>query len=204
MLGRTALSWAAEHGGIDQFIYLWQLDPQLGQTDQFGRSPLSWAVEKGHNDIISFIIFQRAPLDITHKGNWDAELISDAIQKLHLSTFKLLPPFQVPSQFIENAATLQRPACNPLGIAVAQGHAQAVKTLLDAGAATDITGFTPLMLAAKKGDFKVVSLLVRAGASLDWKCQRGWDAAKIANASGHHLVAFYLNLESGRMRYTIP
>jgi ankyrin repeat protein len=33
MLGRTALSWAAEHGSIDQFIYLWQLDPQLGQTD---------------------------------------------------------------------------------------------------------------------------------------------------------------------------
>ncbi|KAH3537845.1 hypothetical protein KXW20_001835, partial [Aspergillus fumigatus] len=54
------------------------------------------------------------------------------------------------------------PACNPLGIAVAQGHAQAVKTLLDAGAATDIkdiTGFTPLMLAAKRGDLHVVSLL---------------------------------------------
>jgi ankyrin repeat protein len=30
MLGRTALSWSAEHGGINQFIHLWQLDPQLG------------------------------------------------------------------------------------------------------------------------------------------------------------------------------
>ncbi|KAH1416823.1 hypothetical protein KXX32_009756 [Aspergillus fumigatus] len=208
MLGRTALSWAAEHGSIDQFIYLWQLDPQLGQTDRFGRSPLSWAAEKGHNDIISFIISQRAPLDITHKGNWDVELISEAIRKLHRSTFKLLPPSRFPSRFRrEDAATLRRPACNPLGIAVAQGHTQAAKTLLDAGAATDIkdiTGFTPLMLAAKKGDFKVVSLLVRAGASLDCKCQRGWDAAKIASASGHHLVAFYLNLENGRMRYTTP
>jgi ankyrin repeat protein len=206
MLGRTALSWAAEHGSIDQFIYLWQLDPQLGQTDRFGRSPLSWAAEKGHNDIISFIISQRAPLDITHKGNWDVELISDAIRKLHPSTFKLLPPFRSPWQFRrEDAATLQRPACNPLGIAVAQGHAQAVKTLLDAGAATDIkdiTGFTPLMLAAKRGDLHVVSLLVSAGASLDRKCQRGWDAAKLASASGHRYVAFYLNLERGRMRYT--
>jgi ankyrin repeat protein len=208
MLGRTALSWAAEHGSIDQFIYLWQLDPQLGQTDRFGRSPLSWAAEKGHNDIISFIISQRAPLDITHKGNWDVELISDAIRKLHPSTFKLLPPFRSPWQFRrEDAATLQRPACNPLGIAVAQGHAQAVKTLLDAGAATDIkdiTGFTPLMLAAKRGDLHVVSLLVSAGASLDRKCQRGWDAAKLASASGHRYVAFYLNSERGRMRYTSP
>jgi ankyrin repeat protein len=74
MLGRTALSWAAEHGSIDQFIYLWQLDPQLGQTDRFGRSPLSWAAEKGHNDIISFIISQRAPLDILRikgTGMWN-------------------------------------------------------------------------------------------------------------------------------------
>ncbi|KAH2039165.1 hypothetical protein KXV74_004358 [Aspergillus fumigatus] len=213
MLGRTALSWAAEHGSIDQFIYLWQLDPQLGQTDRFGRSPLSWAAEKGHNDIISFVVSQRAPLDITHKGNWDVELISDAIRKLHRSTFKLLPPLRFPWQFRreefrrEDAATLQRPACNPLGIAVAQGHTQAVKTLLDAGAATDIkdiTGFTPLMLAAKRGDLHVVSLLVSAGASLDRKCQRGWDAAKIASASGHHSLAFYLNRESGRMRYTSP
>jgi hypothetical protein len=114
---------------------------------------------------ISFIISQRAPLDITQKRIWDAELIPAAIRKLHPSIFKLLPPFRSSSRFRrEDAATLQRPACNPLGIAVAQGHAQAVKTLLDTGAATDIkdiTGFTPLMLAAKKGDFKVVSLLVK-------------------------------------------
>jgi hypothetical protein len=75
------------------FFHLWQINPQFGQNDRFGRSPLSWATEKGHNGIISFIISQRAPLDITHKGNWDVELISDAIQKLHPSTFKLLPPF---------------------------------------------------------------------------------------------------------------
>jgi ankyrin repeat protein len=147
-------------------------------------------------------------LDITHKGDWDVELISDAIRKLHPSTFKLIPPFQDPSQFIgENAATLQRPACNPLSIAVAQGHTQAVKVLLDAGAATDFkdnNGFTPLMLAAKKGDFHAVSLLVSADASLDWKCQRRWDAAKLASASGHRYVAFYLNSERGRMRYTSP
>jgi ankyrin repeat protein len=90
---------------------------------------------------------------------------------------------------------------------VAQGHAQAVKTLLDAGAATDIkdiTGFTPLMLAAKRGDLHIMSLLVSAGASLDRKCQRGWDAAKLVSASGHRYVAFYLNLERGRMRYTSP
>jgi ankyrin repeat protein len=75
------------------------------------------------------------------------------------------------------------------------------------GAATDIkdiTGFTPLMLVAKRGDLHVVSLLVSAGASLDWKCQRGWDAVKLVSASGYHYIAFYLNLERGCMIYTSP
>lgn len=89
---------------------------------------------------------------------------------------------------------------------MAEGYTQAVKTLLDTGAAKDIkddTGFTPLMLTAKKGDFRRIALS-KAGASLVWKRQRGWDAAKIASASGHHSLAFYLNRESGRMRYTSP
>jgi ankyrin repeat protein len=179
------------------FFHLWQINPQFGQNDRFGRSPLSWATEKGHNGIISFIISQRAPLDITQKRIWDAELIPAAIRKLHPSIFKLLPPRQDRSQYIgKNAATLRRPACNQLGVAVAQGYTQAVKTLLDTGAAKDIkddTGFTPLMLTAEKGDFRRIALS-KADASLDWKRQRGWGAAKIASPSGHHLICLLLNL----------
>jgi len=56
---------------------------------------------------------------------------------------------------------------NGLMIAAAQGHADTVKVLLDAGAdvnASDITGWTALHAAVYKGDKQTVALLLERGA----------------------------------------
>jgi uncharacterized protein len=80
-----------------------------------------------------------------------------------------------------------------LHIAAAQGHAEMVSWLVNAGAgvdARDQEGRTPLLHAASAGRARVVELLVReCGANVAARDRHGRVALQVAEAGGHKDVA---------------
>ena len=76
----------------------------------------------------------------------------------------------------------------PLILASANGHAETVAALLDAGAdihARDLTGWTALHAAAFRGDRATVSLLLERGAVLQKSRWYLPNPAQVAEMSGH-------------------
>ncbi len=77
---------------------------------------------------------------------------------------------------------------SPLILASANGHAEAVAALLDAGAdihAQDLTGWTALHAAAFRGDRATVSMLLGRGADLPKSRWYLPNPAQVAEMSGH-------------------
>lgn len=76
-----------------------------------------------------------------------------------------------------------------LMLAAYRGHAQAVRRLLDAGAAPDNDGWTALHYAAFGGHGEVATLLIERGADLDPVAPNGQTPLMLAAGSGHLDVA---------------
>ncbi|NYZ73791.1 ankyrin repeat domain-containing protein [Candidatus Micrarchaeota archaeon] len=68
------------------------------------------------------------------------------------------------------------------------GNMEQAKAILLAGAdvnATDVMGWTPLMMAAERGDAGFVRLLLERNADVNHKSHRGLTAPMLAAAGGH-------------------
>ena len=100
-----------------------------------------------------------------------------------------------------------KPTQTALIWAVAEGHADVVSELINAGAEIRVTldsGFTPLLFAVRNGHIDVVKVLLEAGADLnqrvdphkDWR-HRGYGAKLRPGASALHVAAENGNFELG-------
>ncbi|CAK9033398.1 unnamed protein product [Durusdinium trenchii] len=93
----------------------------------------------------------------------------------------------------------QEPNGGGLFLAVEEGHLEAVRLLLEAGADKDaarIDGVTAVFVAAQNGHLEVVRLLLEAGANKDVVRRHGATALFIAAQNGH-LKVVRLLLEAG-------
>jgi hypothetical protein len=81
----------------------------------------------------------------------------------------------------------------PLEAAASNGHAKAVKTLIDGGATLDAQdhkyGGTALMAASAAGHLEVVRLLLVAGAKTNLRAKNGMSALGMAIKQGRDEVA---------------
>jgi uncharacterized protein len=88
----------------------------------------------------------------------------------------------------------------PLHAATANGSAEAITLLLDAGAdpnGRQRGGFTPLQARAQRGDAAMVRLLLDRGADPLLRSDDGRSAADLARASGHPELAALLEKNRG-------
>jgi uncharacterized protein len=94
-----------------------------------------------------------------------------------------------------NAVATNDSGYNALTGAVASGHTEIVKWLLDHGAEPNYryaTGYTPLLTAAANGHLEILKALLTHGADLHAKTNDGKNALAYAEERKHTAVAEYL------------
>jgi ankyrin repeat protein len=144
--GTTALHWAAYHDRIDEVRVLLGKGAKADVANRFGSTPLSLACRNGNEAMVALL------LEAGADPNAGAE-----------------PPLLTASRHGRPGvlkALLAKGAkvdSNALMAAAAEGHADAVGLLLDAGAKPK-SGFGPLHVAARNGRLDAVRVLLKAGA----------------------------------------
>ena len=157
---RTALHFAANAGGEECVEYILEACPEAAQAvDEDGATPLHLAVTGRQRSCAEMIL--EAGADV-NRGD------SSGVRPVHhaagLGSVKLLELLIAAGADL----TLMSGAGTPLHWAAGNGHLDAVRCLLDEGAACDsqnAQGVTPaIMAAARGGNGDIVALLVEKGA----------------------------------------
>ena len=129
--------------------------------DQNGRTPLQLAALRGHKEVAELLIAKGA--DVSAKSEIHGTPLDLAISGKHPKTADLLRKHG-------GKTTAWFKAGESIHIAASEGHIEAVKQHLTAGAdvnAKDSNGMTPLLLAAWKGHKVIAELLIANGADVN-------------------------------------
>lgn len=140
-----------------------------GKATKVGLDALSVAVERGHYDVAKLLVEAGVGVDdpVTGAlGGQGATLLYSMAELGQADAVDFL---------VEHGAKvdLAPPCCDgavPLLAAARQGHTDALKLLLAAGAdieTLDTSGWTPLLEAARLGHAEAVQVLINAGADVD-------------------------------------
>jgi len=190
---------------------LLERDPALASTKTTdGLSVLTTAAYHGRTEILELLLTTGPELDIfeastvgrtarvealVHAGADIRSKSPDGFTPLHLAAFF--------GQTATAAALLSRGApvdivsendlgVHPLNSAVAGGHSEIVRLLLEHGADPDAperAGYAPLHAAAENGDIESTRLLLDAGADPTRAGPDGRSPADLAREKGHDAVA---------------
>jgi ankyrin repeat protein len=95
-----------------------------------------------------------------------------------------------------NSVSTNKMAVTPLQSAVAGGHLEVTRLLLETGASPNVRergGYTPLHTAAHNGDVEIVRSLIFGGADLEANSDKDETPLDMALDAGHNEVAELLN-----------
>lgn len=164
--GRTALSWAAQHGHDHTVDILLASTALVDEDDKHGRTPLWWAAECGHASIVHLLLYKgkstsaerpdkegETPLIRAAKGDHVAALIS---LTQYIIMRKDGPTHDDSHTFVVSHV------CN----AAKEGWTEFVHVLMKTNAIRDPASDyrEPLCLAGQMGHTGIVNLLLEAGA----------------------------------------
>ncbi|KAF7181190.1 hypothetical protein CNMCM7691_000319 [Aspergillus felis] len=159
ILGRTPLSYAAEHGHeetVQLLLATALVDP--ASLNHSGRSPLSYAVERGHQEVALLLLStNRIPPDTAGEALWwAASNGQEGVVKRLLALDGININYRHPHLSI-----------TALHGAAENNHEGVVKLLLSSPAINpdpiDSLGRTPLWLSAKFGHFSIANMLLDDG-----------------------------------------
>jgi hypothetical protein len=145
----SATSGAAQEISFWEFISTTSSEEEEMVEMVFSNTPLHLAAQRGHAEAVSILL--DAGADVLARGmrvEWDAGVSEGTAGVVDAAIYK----------------------STAVHLAAANGHANVVEILLDAGAevwAEDTLSFTPLLLAVRFLHRKVVQLLLAAGADVN-------------------------------------
>lgn len=183
--GRTALSWAAQHGCLEVVKSILAIGTQVDKEDEQQRTPLSYAAEHGHIEVVQELINARAVKVLRDKAGRTP--LSYAAGGGHIDVMETIVEDQR-----ERLSTKDNKDQSPLHWAASQGHYEAVKWLLKREAeidAPDQDGKTPLIHAMIRDHTDIIGMLIQKRARTDirigdspvieWAMREGeWKCAK--------------------------
>ena len=232
--GMTALHWAARQDDLEMAKLLVRAGADVSAANRYGVTPLTLACTNGNPAFVELLLDAGANPNTTLPGGETA--LMAAARTGRLGPVKaLLARGADPHATVHGMGRQDGVGAGPLLTrmadptifdfetkaeqtalmwAAAEGHAEVVEELIQAGAefrTTLSSGFTPLLFAVREGRMEVVKTLVKAGADVnesieshpDWR-HLGYDARlkpgarplHVAVENGHFELATYL-LEVG-------
>jgi len=132
--------------------------------------------------------------NLAHKPELVNAYSEDGFQPLGLAAY--FGKSEAVKYLIKAGAEVNSPSKNslrvtPLQSAVAGGHLEITRLLLEAGASPNVRerdGYTPLHAAAQNGDVEIVRSLIFGGANVETINEKNEKPLDIALKSGHHEV----------------
>jgi uncharacterized protein len=188
--GSTPLLWAAYHSNVDMVKALVVAGAKVDTPNRYGITPLLQAARGGDTPVIQALIDAGAKLDLAHPDGETPLMAASRAGRVDAVRLLLAKGANV------NAADKYQQQ-TALMWAAAEGHAEVINTLVEAGgnpnlkaAVTTLTkrehadhptgGFTPLMFAVRNGHEAAVRALVKGGADLKLTNGDGATASMIA------------------------
>jgi len=150
----TPLMLASQNGSTETVKLLLENGAKVNVETRNGTTALHVASQNGHTEIVKLLFEAGAKVNVAIKN------ISIMV---FVSTFRIYDKEIIDQQELGWEST-------PLILALRNGHLEAVKLLIDAGAKVNAKtsyGFTSLILASEKGYTEIVKLLLDAGAKVD-------------------------------------
>jgi uncharacterized protein len=161
--GMTALHWATYHDELDMADVLVRAGANVNAASRYGVTPLSLACTNGNTALVELLLKAGADANAALPGG-EAPLMTAA------RTGRLGPVKALLARGAAVDATEERRGQTALMWAAAEGHADVVQALIDAGAdfRTSLpSGFTPLLFAVREGRLGVARVLLNAGADVN-------------------------------------
>ncbi|MSO21508.1 MAG: hypothetical protein EXQ56_13845 [Acidobacteria bacterium] len=212
--GATAIAWAAHWNDLEMADTLLQAGADVNAANDLGVTPLSLAVINRSAEMVEKLLQAKANAN-TAVWNGETALMSAA----HTGNVAIVKSLLAHGANL-NAVDSRR-GQSALMRAIADGHPEAARVLIEAGAdvkskskmfdsfqsmvltsygsnvqVTSRGGYTPLLFAARTGDVETVRLLIAKGASINDIAPDEGSALVVAAASGHEKLAQLL-LDNG-------
>ena len=225
--GMTALHWAALRDDLESARLLLEAGADVSAASRYGVTALTLACTNGNATLVELLLDAGADPNTALPGGETALMTAartgrigpvrallargaDFHTKVHgmgrqewAGANAFLARMADPTIFDFET----KPSQTALIWAAAEGHAEVVSELIEAGAdfeATLDSGFTPLLFAVRNGHIEVVRILLNAGANLnkridphsDWR-HRGYGAKLRPGATALHMAVENGNFELG-------
>lgn len=153
-------------------------------TDQYGRTALIFAAADGNEEVVQWLITQKADVNRQSVSGWTA--LHDAANYGYLRIMKML----IDARAVIDVKNNDRET--PLMRAVMSRQSAAVQMLVDCGAKLDDADndmqWTPLMCAIYKKDFACAKILLEAGADIDFVNTQEQSADSLAKRAGAQAI----------------
>ena len=161
--GMTALHWAIYHDDGEMVAALLRAGASVKVANRYGVTPLSLACSTGNSALVDVLLKSGADPNVALPGG-ETPLMT-ASRSGALASVKAFLARGVPVDAKDEVR-----GQTALMWAAAEGHADVVQALVDAGANIKTrvaTGLTPLLFAVREGRLDVVRILLKAGADVN-------------------------------------
>jgi ankyrin repeat protein len=186
--GATALHWAAHWGDLDIADLLIHAGAQVNVANDYGVTALSLACTNGDPAMVERLLKAGADPSIGLPSQ-ETPLMTCARSGNRVAVEALL------ARRVDVNVKETGRGQTPLMWAVAEGHLEIARLLIDHGAdihARSTAGFAPLLFAARRADVSMTRLLLSAGANINQSASDGMTALLTATIKGHTEYAEFL------------